>query len=158
MVCFTKQTEGIRSQVALLTCSARDPASPCSPFVLAGAARTQTCIRLRLSNPDVIPSSWCHSTFQKIKPHKGAKFFGRGGIRTLGRVAPTSVFKTDALNHSATLPIHIFYEFFAVYAQLPGCCSTYTSINPLSSCTEKVFPVASLLKVRPARCQLKRAF
>ena len=34
----------------------------------------------------------------------GLNFCGRGGIRTLGRVAPTSVFKTDALNHSATLP------------------------------------------------------
>ena len=29
---------------------------------------------------------------------------GEGEIRTLGRVAPTSVFKTDALNHSATSP------------------------------------------------------
>lgn len=34
---------------------------------------------------------------------------GRGGIRTLGRVAPTSVFKTDALNRSATLPYTVFY-------------------------------------------------
>ena len=29
---------------------------------------------------------------------------GRGGIRTHGGVAPTPVFKTGALNHSATLP------------------------------------------------------
>jgi hypothetical protein len=29
---------------------------------------------------------------------------GRGGIRTHGGVAPTAVFKTAALNHSATLP------------------------------------------------------
>lgn len=29
---------------------------------------------------------------------------GRGGIRTHGRLAPTSVFKTEAINHSATLP------------------------------------------------------
>jgi hypothetical protein len=29
---------------------------------------------------------------------------GRGGIRTHGRLAPTPVFKTGALNHSATLP------------------------------------------------------
>ena len=35
--------------------------------------------------------------------------YGRGGIRTLGRVAPTSVFKTDALNRSATLPYTVFY-------------------------------------------------
>ena len=30
---------------------------------------------------------------------------GRGGIRTHGELAPTAVFKTAALNHSATLPV-----------------------------------------------------
>jgi hypothetical protein len=30
---------------------------------------------------------------------------GRGGIRTHGGLAPTAVFKTAALNHSATLPV-----------------------------------------------------
>ncbi len=30
---------------------------------------------------------------------------GGGGIRTHGRVAPSSVFKTGAFNHSATPPI-----------------------------------------------------
>ena len=30
---------------------------------------------------------------------------GRSGIRTHGRLSPTSVFKTGALNHSATLPL-----------------------------------------------------
>lgn len=29
---------------------------------------------------------------------------GRGGIRTHGRLAPSPVFKTGALNRSATLP------------------------------------------------------
>lgn len=29
---------------------------------------------------------------------------GRGRIRTYGRVTPPSVFKTDAIGHSATLP------------------------------------------------------
>jgi hypothetical protein len=31
-------------------------------------------------------------------------FGGRGGIRTHGTLAGTPVFKTGALNHSATLP------------------------------------------------------
>ena len=31
---------------------------------------------------------------------------GRGGIRTHGTLAGTPVFKTGALNHSATLPNH----------------------------------------------------
>ena len=30
---------------------------------------------------------------------------GQGGIRTHGRLAPTAVFKTAALNHSATCPM-----------------------------------------------------
>jgi hypothetical protein len=33
-----------------------------------------------------------------------ASFGGRGGIRTHGTLAGTPVFKTGALNHSATLP------------------------------------------------------
>src|SRR6188474_3114804 len=34
----------------------------------------------------------------------GERNGGRGGIRTHGRVAPTSDFESGALNHSATLP------------------------------------------------------
>jgi hypothetical protein len=30
---------------------------------------------------------------------------GQGGIRTHGELAPTAVFKTAALNHSATCPL-----------------------------------------------------
>jgi hypothetical protein len=33
------------------------------------------------------------------------QFGGGGGIRTHGRLSPTSVFKTGAFNHSATPPI-----------------------------------------------------
>ena len=39
------------------------------------------------------------------KQHAG----GRGGIRTHGTLAGTPVFKTGALNHSATLPNHCYY-------------------------------------------------
>ena len=35
---------------------------------------------------------------------------GRGGIRTHGGLAPTPVFKTGALNHSATLPDQ-YYQY-----------------------------------------------
>ena len=45
---------------------------------------------------------------QKENPLRYKKGFsskhGRGGIRTLDTVSRISVFKTDALNHSATLP------------------------------------------------------
>lgn len=42
---------------------------------------------------------------KKRPPDGGLKFVGGGGgIRTPGRVSPTSVFKTDAFNHSATPP------------------------------------------------------
>ena len=40
----------------------------------------------------------------QIYPIKSMKNGGGGGIRTHGGVAPTSVFKTGALNHSATPP------------------------------------------------------
>ena len=44
---------------------------------------------------------------------------GRSGIRTHGRLSPTSVFKTGALNHSATLPLLVGVERF----ELPTLCS-----------------------------------
>ena len=38
------------------------------------------------------------------------EYGGRGEIRTHGGYEPTSVFKTGALNHSATLPECEFYH------------------------------------------------
>ena len=38
---------------------------------------------------------------------------GRGGIRTHGTLAGTPVFKTGALNHSATLPVQEFQPLSA---------------------------------------------
>ena len=40
------------------------------------------------------------TTFSYINPYNG----GRGEIRTHGDITATTVFKTVALNHSATLP------------------------------------------------------
>src|ERR1035438_1168026 len=40
-----------------------------------------------------------------------AKNGGGGGIRTPGELAPTSDFKSGALNHSATPPYVIIYKF-----------------------------------------------
>ncbi len=39
------------------------------------------------------------------KPCGMAYGIGRGGIRTPGTIAGTSVFETDAIGHSATLPM-----------------------------------------------------
>jgi hypothetical protein len=36
--------------------------------------------------------------------HRESRDGGRGGIRTHGGLSPTAVFKTAALNHSATRP------------------------------------------------------
>ena len=41
-----------------------------------------------------------HATATAARPMTG----GKGGIRTHGGLAPTAVFKTAALNHSATSP------------------------------------------------------
>jgi hypothetical protein len=43
---------------------------------------------------------------------------GEGEIRTPGRLAPTDVFKTSALVHYATSPIHILYQNSTSYS--PG--------------------------------------
>ena len=46
---------------------------------------------------------WCTKILNL--PIKSAGSGGRGGIRTHGTLAGTPVFKTGALNHSATLPL-----------------------------------------------------
>src|ERR1700743_1561242 len=54
---------------------------------------------------------------QKSSPAPGG---GWGEIRTHGELAPTPVFKTGALNRSATYPSYVFYRGLAV----PQCnCS-----------------------------------
>ena len=47
---------------------------------------------------------------------------GRGGIRTHGTVARTPVFKTGALNHSATLPV--------LRNQIVGGCTDRAPVDP----------------------------
>lgn len=61
---------------------------------------------------------------------------GGGEIRTHGRVTPTAVFKTAALNHSATPPV-LFYTLcktagiipFCVYFFQCSCCICYSNIG-----------------------------
>ena len=45
---------------------------------------------------------------------------GQGGIRTHGELAPTAVFKTAALNHSATCPMRGAASRFAATRQFPN--------------------------------------
>ena len=47
-------------------------------------------------------------------------FGGRGGIRTHGRLSPTPVFKTGALNRSATLPLAV--RLFSSFAGSVNVC------------------------------------
>ena len=49
---------------------------------------------------------------------------GSGGIRTHGRVPPTLVFKTRALNHSATLPYRLAAGAFE--SSTGGICTLYS--------------------------------
>ena len=55
---------------------------------------------------------------------------GRGGIRTHGELAPTAVFKTAALNHSATLPLRLPCYGGARLARL-FCPSVRKKIQPV---------------------------
>ena len=52
--------------------------------------------------------SYCSQNF--LKPYILDNIGGRGEIRTHGGYEPTSVFKTGALNRSATLPETKFYH------------------------------------------------
>jgi hypothetical protein len=52
---------------------------------------------------------------------------GRGEIRTHGGLAPTAVFKTAALNHSATLPYHISLGTYAVFCAVPPLAASCSS-------------------------------
>src|SRR5579864_5445412 len=51
-----------------------------------------------------VSGTFCYPCVRAGQP----RFGGRGGIRAHGTLAGTPVFKTGALNHSATLPIQEF--------------------------------------------------
>ncbi len=58
---------------------------------------------------------------------------GRGGIRTHGGLAPTAVFKTAALNHSATLPGWRRLRMFTRQRQDFGPGARASKIDPAAS-------------------------
>ena len=63
------------------------------------------------------------------------KYGGQGGIRTHGELAPTAVFKTAALNHSATCP----------------CAAAIARGRPAASETLPARPVARMTRLVPPR-------
>ena len=67
---------------------------------------------------------------------QGCASGGRGEIRTHGSFEASSVFKTDALNRSATLPLTMDFEFYRqrgikANALLP-IAENQTSLGPFS--------------------------
>lgn len=63
---------------------------------------------------------------------------GRGGIRTHGRLSPTPVFKTGALNHSATLPFCKPFRGFWGECQAGWCEFVRTARNLPENVPENV--------------------
>ena len=57
----------------------------------------------------------------------GKTIGGQGGIRTHGTVSRTLVFKTRALNHSATCPCRCHTRFFA--ADIFGFCARQNAVR-----------------------------
>jgi hypothetical protein len=53
---------------------------------------------------EIVERLWLAKMSNSGPPETGKADGGRGGIRTHGTLAGTPVFKTGALNHSATLP------------------------------------------------------
>src|SRR5436309_10357024 len=72
-------------------------------------------------------SPWLIPSIRRESEMRGTETGGRGGIRTHGRLAPTPVFKTGALNHSATSPdrqsIGAKATPFASFARAPASAS-----------------------------------
>src|SRR5439155_23555126 len=66
---------------------------------------------------------------------RGAQFGGRGGIRTHGTLAGTPVFKTGALNHSATLPAQEFQSLSVGLARTQ--CERGPDVDPIPSIWRK---------------------
>jgi hypothetical protein len=60
---------------------------------------------------------------------------GRGGIRTHGTLAGTPVFKTGALNHSATLPAQEFQSLSVGLARTQ--CERGSNLDPIPSFCEE---------------------
>jgi hypothetical protein len=71
-------------------------------------AAAQDPCRIALTAPPSAPSIgeqlWEQSQEPKFYQVKSREIGGQGGIRTHGKLSPTTVFKTVALNHSATCP------------------------------------------------------
>ena len=94
---------GIKSGVSTIPAShpIRPPALPPSPRLRRSRKLRRApsfappCCRIK----SVVCLSW-----RAIRSSIGAKDGGGGGIRTPGELAPTSDFKSGALNHSATPP------------------------------------------------------
>src|SRR5438128_12353173 len=78
-------------------------------------------------------SGGVRSAVNRLK--RGAQFGGRGGIRTHGTLAGTPVFKTGALNHSATLPAQEFQSLSVGLARTQ--CERSPDVHPIPSFRKK---------------------
>lgn len=67
-----------------------------------------------------LPTS-CSQSKRSTRLSYSQSIGGKGGIRTHGRLSPTSVFKTDLLNHSSTFPFILQLD--------PASCMTEVSGN-----------------------------
>ncbi len=56
---------------------------------------------------------------------------GGSGIRTHGRLAPTAVFKTAALNRSAIPPITIYFIFCKSFTNIKANIMTNSSVKKI---------------------------
>jgi hypothetical protein len=63
---------------------------------------------------------------------------GRSEIRTHGGLAPTAVFKTAALNHSAILPTDFIHYYLKTAATVPVCVPVWLQATLAFSCSSGV--------------------
>ena len=78
------------------------PAAETQPENLRRVKGAERSLRAALAGNERLCGHYCSDKYRiKINVLVGG---GGGGIRTHGRVPPTSVFKTEAIDHSATPP------------------------------------------------------
>jgi hypothetical protein len=102
-------------------------------------------VRLTTPNlPESISGASCHG--ERADVTRKVNGGGWGGIRTPGEPRPTPVFKTGALNHSATHPCYVFNS---LENRLPGTNHELAPIGPGSA--------GSPISRHPRHCRLNDA-
>ena len=121
---FASESSPVMSK-SPLRCGLRNRTSQCcegeNPRRTVRKQRPAACSEVRLAETSAGLGGISASLGTAVERSKYLRLNGgEGGIRTPGRVSPTPVFKTGAINHSATSPLlQFYYSLTTVSLQSP---------------------------------------